>query len=549
MRLPSLPTGLHTDIPMQCLSWPQEGIYRLLLNSLSLDLAENPCEFVVYGNGKAVRDEAALRELLHRLTTLQEDETLLVQSGRPVGVFPTHQTAPRVLMSTAMLVPHWSNWHEFRVLEQKNLTLFGQSTAASWAYIGAQGILQATFETLWQVAKRHFHGTLNGRLVLTSGLGGMGCAQPLAVEMNGGVAIVVEADPDKVRRRLETNHIQAATEDLQLALQLAKEAMSTGQSRTIGLVGNAADVYEAMAHADVHPDIVTDQTSAHDLLGGYVPAGMSLAESRHLRVHNPQSYLAAARETVRRHAKAMLQMAAAGAVVFEYGNHLRGQAAQAGVPEATQLPSFVTLFARDLLCVGITPLRWVALSGDVGDIYLIDRWLLDHYREDERLTTWLQWAEERVHFQGLPARSAWLSREQQASLLEFLISGVREGVLRAPLAITRDHFAGATMASPHRETEGMPDGSDAIADWPVLNALLTVATGATLVSLQQGGGVGIGYSMHAGMTVVVDGSPASAKRARQTLLGELHLGVLRYAQAGYSAAQDTLTQWHGDEPS
>lgn len=522
-----------------CQGWAQEGVYRLLLNSLAPDVAEDPYELVVYGNGKAVRDRQAFEELLQILPQLKSNETLLVQSGKPIGVFPTNENAPRVIMSNAMIVPKWANWTQFHELNEKNLTLFGQSTASSWAYIGAQGILQGTFETLWHVAKEHFGGSLRGRLVLTSGLGGMGCAQPIAVEMNQGIVIVVEADKQKIMKRIETNHLQIATDSVEDAISLAEEAKSRGEPRSIGLLGNAADVYETFVTRGIVPDVVTDQTSAHDLLEGYVPSGMSPGEARQLRLEKPQEYIQCARASLVRHVQAMMTLAKRGAIVFEYGNHIRGQAFESGLEQALQMPSFITMFARDLFCIGTGPLRWVALSGDPEDIFMIDEWLLHTFANDTRLTAWIRFVQSRVHFQGLPARSAWLTYEQRVLLVEKLIDLVETGALKAPIAVTRDHFSGATMASPHRETEGLLDGSDAIADWPILNALLMAASGATLVSVQQGGGVGIGYSIHAGMTIVVENG--SAEKVRQTILGETQFGVLRYADAGYASAKQMVS--------
>lgn len=524
---------------MHCKGWQQEGIYRLLLNSLAPDVAENPYELIVYGQGKAVRDFDALTAAKAALETLADDETLLMQSGKPVAVFRTHEDAPRVIMSTAMLVPRWAGWDEFRKLEQRNLTMFGQSTAASWAYIGAQGILQATFETLWEIAQSHFHGTLEGKLVLSSGLGGMGCAQPLAVEMNGGVAIIAEANRHKVMKRLDMNLIQFATDSVTDALRLAREALQRRIPRSIGLVGNAVDVYEFLLSEGVCPDVVTDQTAAHDLLNGYIPAGYNPGELRAMRVENPAGYVEAARNSIARHVKAMLKFMAAGSVVFEYGNHLRGQA-QPMVPEAMNIPSFITLFARDRLSVGTEPLRWIALSGRPEDIYRIDSWVLERFNDDVRLVTWLRHARERVNFQGLPARSMWLSYEQRRQLLNAIWDLLRQGEICAPVAFTRDHFAGATMASPHRETEQLLDGSDAVADWPVLNALLMAGSGATLVSLQQGGGVGVGYSIHAGTTAIMENTEHSYKKVLRSLMAESQLGILRYASAGYESAEAKL---------
>ncbi|QQE79280.1 urocanate hydratase [Alicyclobacillus sp. SO9] len=528
---------------MHCKGWQQEGIYRLLENVLAPDVAENPYELIVYGRGKAVRDFDALAAIKQSLENLEDDETLLVQSGKPVGVFRTHQDAPRVVMSTAMLVPNWANWSHFRELEQKNLTLFGQSTASSWAYIGAQGILQATFETLWEIANTHFAGTLKGKLVLSSGLGGMGSAQPLAVEMNGGVAIIVEVDRDKVMKRLETNFIHFATDSAMDALRLANEAVAQGIARTIGLVGNAVEVYEFVLSQGIVPDVVTDQTAAHDLLNGYVPAGLEAGEIRAMRVEHPNEYIKSAKNSIVSHVGAMLLFRRAGSVVFEYGNHLRGQA-EPELPEAMTIPSFVTLFARDRLTAGTESLRFIALSGNPEDIYAIDDWLLKAFPDDTRLVTWIRYAEHRVHFQGLPARSVWLTYDERQLFIDALVRVVEAGGLKGPVAITRDHFAGATMASPHRETEQMLDGSDAVADWPILNALLMASTGASLVSVQQGGGVGIGYSIHAGTTVILDGSPGNGNKVRRVLLNESQLGVLRYANAGYPKAKQTAATFH-----
>lgn len=535
--------GQRAALDMHCRGWQQEGIYRLLQNVLAPDVAENPYELVVYGNGKAVRNHAALTHLLYTLTNLADDETLLVQSGKPVGVLRTHPLAPRVIMANSMLVPHWSTWARFHELERKNLTMYGQSTASSWAYIGAQGILQNTYETLWHIAQSHFDGSLRGRLVLTSGLGGMGCAQPMAVEMNEGVAIIVEIDAEKVSKRVETNHVQMATYDLDEALALAREALAKKQPRTIALIANAVDIYEEMLRRGIIPDVVTDQTSAHDLLQGYIPQGFHLGLARKLRVENANEYLHQARDSVRRHVDAILGFQAQGAVAFEYGNHLRGQALEAGLENAMEYPSFITLFARDLFCQGTGPLRWIALSGNPEDIYAIDEWLMQEFQSDSRLVSWLRFAANHVHFQGLPARSAWLTYEQRMRFATRLGEMVRTGEVFAPVAVTRDHFDGATMASPHRETEGMPDGSDAIADWPILNALLMAASGATLVSVQQGGGVGVGYSVHTGMTVIVDGSENRARAVERVIMGEPELGMLRYADSGYESARAQVKRY------
>lgn len=522
---------------LKCRGWQQEGLYRLLVNVISSELAEDPDEFVVYGGGKAVRNKDSLLLILRILQQMGNSETLLIQSGKPVAVVETHPYAPRVLMSNSMLVPHWSTWSIFGELEKAGLTMYGQSTAASWGYIGSQGILQSTFETLWEVADKKFGGTLRQRWVLTSGLGGMGCAQPLAVEMNEGVALVVEADPTKAMRRLNTRHVHVVTDNLDDALSIVDEALKDGDPRTIALVGNAADVYWEIASRGLCPDVVTDQTPAHDPLRSYLPSGVTVRESRRLRIEQPDVYVKMVQESICKHVQAMLEFQKRGALVFEYGNHIRAQAADSGLAEAWSIPSFVSLFARERLVKGSSPLRWIALSGNPEDIYTFDDWLMSVFGNDERLVTWIKWARERIHFQGLPARSVWLTREQRDAVVDELCERVLHEYVSAPMAITRDHFAGATMASPHRETEGMPDGSDAIADWPMLNALLLASMGATLVSVQQGGGVGIGYSIHTGTTVVIGPRSEHMELAKRALRAELEFGILRYADAGFREAQ------------
>ncbi|QRF22917.1 urocanate hydratase [Alicyclobacillus sp. TC] len=518
--------------PTHCQGWPQEGLYRLLENVLSPAVAENPYEWTVYGTGRAIRNKAALLETQNLLADLREDETLLIQSGQPVAVFATHPMAPRVLISNGMLVPKWANWDHHYQLEQKGLLMYGQSTAASWAYIGAQGILQNTYETLREVAES-WGGTLLGKWVLTSGLGGMGCAQPLAVKMNGGVAIVAEVSAEQIQRRLDTGYIDVATNSIENALQMAQAACRKKYPLSIGLLGHAGTIYDSIANRGMVPDIVTDQTPAHDLLRGYIPDECSVSEALRLRTENPSHYLTLSAQSVVRHTAAMLRFAKMGSIIFEYGNHLRAAAKEAGLEQAVNIPSFITLFARQRLSRGDGPLRFIALSGKAQDIFQLDAALLKHYPHNQRMTHWLHYAQENVHFQGLPARSVWLTYEEREQLCEWLPEYLNQQPPEAPLAITRDHFAGSTMASPHRETETMPDGSDAVADWPILNSLLMTASGATMVTVQQGGGVGVGQSLHSGMTLVLHSTEDLPTRLQRVLMGEAKLGVLRYQNAGY----------------
>jgi urocanate hydratase len=522
---------------LRCRSWPQEAALRMLMNNLDPEVAERPEDLVVYGGaGKAARSWEAFDRLVACLTALGDDETLLVQSGKPVGVFRTTPEAPRVLIANSLLVPAWATWDEFRRLEALGLTMYGQMTAGSWIYIGTQGILQGTYETFAACARKHFGGTLRGRWVLTAGLGGMGGAQPLAVTLNDGVALCVEVDPERIERRLKTRYLDTAVESLEAALREVDAARSRGEPRSIGLLGNAADVYPELARRGLVPDAVTDQTAAHDLLTGYVPRGLSVAEARELRGRDPEAYLTRARASVAVHVQAMLDLQRAGAVAFDYGNNIRTEAHRAGVADAYAFPGFVPAFIRPLFCEGKGPFRWVALSGDPADIAATDQALLAEFRDDPHLVRWLRTAGERVAFQGLPARICWLGYGERARAGALFNDLVASGRVKAPIVIGRDHLDAGSVASPYRETEAMRDGSDAIADWPILNALLNAVSGAHWVSVHHGGGVGIGYALHAGMVVVADGAPATARRLERVLTTDPGTGIVRHADAGYTEA-------------
>ena len=517
----------------------------MLMNNLDPDVAERPDDLVVYGGtGKAARSWPAFDAIVNSLKSLEHDETLLVQSGKPVGIFRTHPWAPRVLIANALLVPAWANWKTFRDLEDRGLTMYGQMTAGSWIYIGSQGILQGTYETLAAVAKRHFEGSLRGKLTVTAGLGGMGGAQPLAVTLNEGVALVIEVDPSRIARRLQTKYLDEATTSLDDALARAREYCDRGIARSIGLEANAADVLPELVARDVTPDVLTDQTSAHDALIGYVPNGLSLAEAAKLRAHDPDEYIRRSMAAMATHVRAMLDLQARGAVTFDYGNNIRAQAQQAGVEHAFDIPGFVPEYIRPLFCEGKGPFRWAALSGDPEDIRATDRLALEMFANDEPLCRWIRLAGERVAFQGLPARIFWLGYGERARFGLALNDLVRRGVVSAPIVIGRDHLDTGSVASPNRETEHMRDGSDAIADWPVLNALLNTSSGATWVSVHHGGGVGIGYSLHAGMVVVADGSREADAKLERVLTCDPGIGVARHADAGYPEAIDTARR-HG----
>ncbi len=524
---------------LSCKGWPQEAALRMLMNNLDPDVAERPQDLVVYGGtGKAARSWDAFDQIVRALRSLESDETLLIQSGKPVGVFRTQPLAPRVLISNAMLVPKWADWETFWELERAGLTMYGQMTAGSWIYIGSQGILQGTYETLAELASQQFDGSLTGRVVLTAGLGGMGGAQPLAVTMNGGVALCIEVDPSRIERRIKTRYLDRETEDLDQALRWAASAKDDGEPVSIGLLGNAAEVFPELLRLGFEPDVVTDQTSAHDPLGGYVPAGLSLDEAMEIRSTDPDEYVKRAYESMARHVDAMAELQGRGAIVFDYGNNLRAGAEQGGLAHhrAFAYPGFVPAFIRPMFCEGKGPFRWVALSGDPADILATDRAIANLFPGDERLHRWLQMAEDRVAFQGLPARICWLGYGERARAGLRFNELVASGEVSAPIVIGRDHLDAGSVASPYRETEGMKDGSDAIADWPILNALVNTAAGAHWVSVHHGGGVGIGYSIHAGMVVVADGTDESAQRLERVLTTDPGMGVIRHADAGYEEA-------------
>ena len=517
--------------------WGQEAALRMLMNNLDPDVAEKPADLIVYGGtGRAARNWNCYRAIVASLKTLGDDETLIVQSGKPVAVFKTHAEAPRVLISNAMIVPQWATWDEFRRLEALGLTMYGQMTAGSWIYIGTQGILQGTYETLAAVARRHFGGSLKGRLVLTAGLGGMGGAQPLAVTMNDGVAIVIEIDRHRIQRRLETGYVDTMAGNLDEALGLADGAIKKGQALSIALPGNAADIVPEFVRRGLTPDILTDQTSAHDELNGYVPHGLSYDEALALRAKDPRDYIERSYASMAVHVRAMLELQKRGARSFDYGNNLRGQARKAGVAEAFDIPGFVPEYIRPLFCLGKGPFRWVALSGRPEDIYATDEAVLKEFPEDEALARWIRKAREQVQFQGLPARICWLGYGERARFGAVINHLVKKGRISAPIVIGRDHLDTGSVASPNRETEGMRDGSDAIADWPILNALLNAVNGASWVSVHHGGGVGIGLSIHAGMVTVADGTAAMGRRLERVLTSDPGLGVVRHADAGYEDA-------------
>jgi urocanate hydratase len=512
----------------------------MLMNNLDPEVAERPDDLVVYGgSGKAARSWDAFDAIVAELRHLDHDETLVVQSGKPVAVFRTHADAPRVLIANALLVPAWATWDTFRDLEDRGLTMYGQMTAGSWIYIGTQGILQGTYETFAAAARRHFGGSLSGKVIVTAGLGGMGGAQPLAATMNGAAALVVEVDPSRIARRLATRYVDEATTDLQDALDKIETWRREGVARSIALEGNAAEVLPEILQRGVIPDIVTDQTSAHDALNGYVPHGMSLAEARALRVRAPHSYIERSMASMARHVDAMLAFKSLGSVTFDYGNNIRAQAKRAGVENAFDIPGFVPEYVRPLFCEGKGPFRWAALSGDPDDIRVTDDAVLEMFADDEALCRWIRLARVRVTYQGLPARICWLGYGARARFGLKINELVRTGQISAPIVIGRDHLDAGSVASPNRETEGMRDGSDAIADWPILNALLNASAGATWVSVHHGGGVGIGYSLHAGMVVVADGTREADRRLERVLTCDPGIGVARHADAGYPEAITT----------
>jgi urocanate hydratase len=535
---------------LRCRDWPQEAALRMLENNLDPEVAEKPEELIVYGGtGKAARNWECFDAIVATLKRLSSRETLLVQSGKPVGVFETHEDAPRVLIANALLVPAWATADEFRRLEAAGLTMFGQMTAGSWIYIGTQGIVQGTYETFAAAAEKEFGGDLSGRLVVTAGLGGMGGAQPLAATMNGATALVAEVDPDRIDRRLATRYLDAREDSLDRAIDGALEARDARHAISIGVLANAVDLLERLSARGILPDVVTDQTSAHDELDGYVPKGVTFEEAVELRRRDPALYVRRAYETMAEHVRLLLEMKRRGAVVFDYGNNLRGQAKKVGVEDAFEIGGFVPLYIRPLFCEGKGPFRWAALSGDPQDILETDRALMELFPENAALARWLTLAEGRVAFQGLPARICWLGYGERARAGLAFNELVRRGKLRAPVVIGRDHLDAGSVASPNRETEGMRDGSDAIADWPILNALVNTACGATWVSVHHGGGVGIGYSIHAGMVVVADGTDSAARRLSRVLTADPGTGVMRHADAGYPEAIAAARERGVDLPS
>ncbi len=535
-RLVKAPRGNQ----LTCKSWQTEAAMRMLMNNLDPEVARDPMNLVVYGgSGKAARNWECFDKIVETLKNLESDETLLVQSGKPVAVFKTHEWAPRVLIANSLLVPKWANWEYFRELEERGLIMFGQMTAGSWIYIGTQGILQGTYETFHAAAKKYFGGTLRGRFVLTAGLGEMGGAQPLAVTMNDGVVLAVEVDKRMIDRRLKTGYLDTWTDNLDQALKMVKEALKQGKPLSVGLLANAAEVHPKLVEMGVIPDVVTDQTAAHDPLNGYVPKGISFEEALELRKRDPDEYLKMVYTSVVDHVNAILEMKKQGAKVFEYGNNIRRLAYDHGVKNAFDIPGYVPEYIRDLFCQGKGPFRWVALSGDPQDIYETDKKVLELFPEDEHLKKWIDMAQKKVKWQGLPARICWLGQGERAAMGLAMNEMVKKGQLKAPIVIGRDHHDTGSVASPYRETEAMKDGSDAIADWPILNALLNTASGATWVSVHHGGGVGIGYSIHAGMVVVADGTELARQKLERVLTNDSGIGVIRHLDAGYEIALET----------
>ncbi|NMO76488.1 urocanate hydratase [Bacillus sp. UniB3] len=530
-------TTLHTK------NWIQEAALRMLNNNLNPEVAENPDQLVVYGGiGKAARNWECYEAIVHELMQLENDETLLIQSGKPVAVFKTHKDAPKVLIANSNLVPAWANWDHFNELDKKGLMMYGQMTAGSWIYIGSQGIVQGTYETFAECARQHFGGSLKGTITLTAGLGGMGGAQPLAVTLNEGVCIAVEVDQHRIDRRLETKYLDTSTASLDEAIRLAKEAKQEGRPLSIGLLGNAAEILPQMIEMGFIPDVLTDQTSSHDPLNGYVPANMTLTEAAELRVSNPNAIADLAKKSIATHVQAMLEMQAKGAVTFDYGNNIRQVAKDEGVANAFDFPGFVPAYIRPQFCEGKGPFRWVALSGDPEDIYKTDEVILREFSDNESLCKWIKMAQDKIRFQGLPSRICWLGYGERARFGKLINDMVANGELKAPIVIGRDHLDSGSVASPNRETEGMKDGSDAVADWPILNALINSVGGASWVSVHHGGGVGMGYSLHAGMVIVADGTKDAEKRLERVLTTDPGMGVVRHVDAGYEAAVKTAKE-------
>src|SRR6266480_3351011 len=524
---------------LSCKGWQQEAAMRMLMNNLDEEVGERPRDLVVYGGtGKAARNQQCLDAIIASLKALENDETLLVQSGKPVGIFKTHEYAPRVLIANSNLVGHWSNWEKFNELERAGLMMYGQMTAGSWIYIGSQGIVQGTFETFAAAGEKHFGGDLAGKLIVSGGMGGMGGAQPLAATMNGAAFLGIDVDPERIKKRLKTGYCDVLVTSLDEALRILKNAVRKGEATSVGLVGNCADIIPELAERGVVPDILTDQTSAHDPLNGYIPNGMSLDEALELRNRDPKAYEERSLDAIARHVEAMLQLQKMGAVTFDYGNNIRTFAFQHGVKNAYDFPGFVPAYIRPLFCEGRGPFRWVALSGEPSDIAVTDDLVLELFPDNRILSRWIDLARKRIKFQGLPARICWLGYGERAQFGLAMNDLVKKGKLKAPIVIGRDHLDTGSVASPFRETESMKDGSDAVADWPLLNALLNTASGASWVSIHNGGGVGIGYSLHAGQVTVADGSEAMAKRIERVLTADPGMGSVRHADAGYEEAKE-----------
>ncbi|MEB7658379.1 urocanate hydratase [Mammaliicoccus vitulinus] len=536
-------------LEIECKGWEQEAVLRMLYNNLDPEVAEHPDKLVVYGGiGKAARNWESFDAIVETLRRLESDETMLVQSGKPVAVFKTHEEAPRVLLSNSVLVPKWANWEHFHELDKKGLMMYGQMTAGSWIYIGSQGIVQGTYETFAELANQHFDGSLKGTITLTAGLGGMGGAQPLAVTMNDGVVIGVDVDPSRIEKRIETKYCDIMTDSLDEALEKAEEAKKAGKPLAIGLVGNAAEVHHEILNRGFKIDIITDQTSAHDPLNGYVPEGYSLEEADKLRESNPKKYVKLSSASMKKHVEAMLLFQEKGAVAFDYGNNIRQVAFDEGLEKAFNFPGFVPAYIRPLFCEGKGPFRFAALSGDPKDIERADQLMRELFPEDEKLMRWLDMATEKIAFQGLPSRIAWLGYGERAKMGLALNELVRNGEITAPIVIGRDHLDSGSVASPNRETESMKDGSDAVGDWAILNALVNTAAGGSWISVHHGGGVGMGYSLHAGMVVVADGSERADRRLGRVLTTDPGMGVARHADAGYNIAIDTAKEKNVDIP-
>lgn len=530
-------------LEIECKGWEQEAALRMLYNNLDPEVAERPEDLVVYGGiGKAARNWESFEAIENTLRNLENDETMLIQSGKPVAVFKTHDEAPRVLMSNSVLVPKWANWEHFHELDKKGLMMYGQMTAGSWIYIGSQGIVQGTYETFAELANQNYEGTLRGTITLTAGLGGMGGAQPLSVTMNEGVALCVDVDETRIDKRIETRYLDTKTDSLDEALKLAEEARDAGRPLSIGLIGNAAEVHHEILNRGFEIDVVTDQTSAHDPLNGYVPVGYSLDEAKKLRESDPEEYVKLSSASMAKHVEAMLQFQKNGAIVFDYGNNIRQVAFDTGVKNAFDFPGFVPAYIRPLFCEGKGPFRFVALSGDPNDIAVADKKMRELFPDNEKLLRWLDMAQEKIAFQGLPARIAWLGYGERAKMGLALNELVRTGEISAPIVIGRDHLDSGSVASPNRETESMKDGSDAVGDWAILNALINTAAGGSWISVHHGGGVGMGYSLHAGMVIVADGTERAARRLGRVLTTDPGMGVVRHADAGYDIAIDTAKE-------